>query len=377
MLDDIDKTGLPPIIKWPGGKEKELKHILPNVPTFSRYFEPFVGGGAVFMAVRCKQCFVNDLSSELVALYNFIAERNEQFFRYLRDMNRSWIKSGDFFSRSSCLVELYIQFRTGQITSEELKSHIRSFCENNKMGILNIIGKEFSSLPCVIIKEMEVNLIRKMTRMHRLEQEKYFLPKGDVYDNIETAIKSAVYMNYRHLYNEKAMQVNKPLHTALFFFMRNYAYSGMFRYSRKGDFNVPYGGIAYNSKLLGKKIDYYQSNPLLEHFSDTKIYNLDFEDFLRQTNPTQDDFVFLDPPYDTEFSTYANNAFTRADQVRLADYMLNECNAKWMLIIKYTDFIYRLYNKKGINIKTFDKEYVVSFMNRNNRKATHLMITNY
>ena len=45
-------TGLQPIIKWPGGKEKELKYILPNLPKFNRYFEPFVGGGALHKSSR-------------------------------------------------------------------------------------------------------------------------------------------------------------------------------------------------------------------------------------------------------------------------------------------------------------------------------------
>ena len=45
--------------------------------------------------------------------------------------------------------------------------------------------------------------------------------------------------------------------------------------------------------------------------------------------------------------------------------------------IKNTDFIYGLYNKRGINISIFDKEYLVSFMNRNDKKVTHLLITNY
>lgn len=184
-------------------------------------------------------------------------------------------------------------------------------------------------------------------------------------------------MNYRHLYNKIKIEDNRPLHCALFFFIRNYAYSGMFRYSNKGEFNVPYGGIAYNSKYMLKKIDYYKSELLQEHFRKTKIYNVDFEEFLQKCNPTQDDFVFLDPPYDSEFSTYAQNPFMKEDQQRLADYMLNKCKAKWMMIIKNTDFIYNLYNKKGINIRTFDKEYLVSFMNRNNKKVTHLLITNY
>lgn len=116
---------------------------------------------------------------------------------------------------------------------------------------------------------------------------------------------------------------------------------------------------------------------MLDHFKSANIYNLDFEEFLKIVQPTEKDFIFVDPPYDSEFSTYAQNAFTKIDQERLANYMINECKAKWMLIIKNTDFIYSLYNKEGINIKAFDKEYVVSFMNRNEKKVTHLLITNY
>ena len=126
-----------------------------------------------------------------------------------------------------------------------------------------------------------------------------------------------------------------------------------------------------------KKLNFYRSKPLAQKFKDTTIYNLDFEEFLNKANPTEDDFVFLDPPYDSEFSTYAQNEFTRADQERLANYMIHKCKAKWMMIIKNTDFIYGLYNQPGISIKTFDKEYLVSFMNRNDKKVTHLMITNY
>jgi DNA adenine methylase len=48
-----------------------------------------------------------------------------------------------------------------------------------------------------------------------------------------------------------------------------------------------------------------------------------------------------------------------------------------MMVIKNTDFIYELYNKKGINISSFNKKYLVSFQNRNDKKAEHLIITNY
>ena len=371
-------TGLSPIIKWPGGKERELKYIIPNAPQFKRFIEPFVGGGSVFMGIKAEKYIINDFSSELIDLYHCIEKSDKDFFRYSEMIDRSWNKSVEFFETNSQLVNTYISYRNNQIDKAELKENIHSFCITKKISILEVIGKDFSSLPCILIKEMETNLFRKMVRMREIEIKKQELPEGDLNDNIETAIKSAVYMNYRYLYNNKEIARNNPkLHCALFFFMRNYAYSGMFRYSSKGEFNVPYGGIAYNSKLLNKKLNYYRSQEITSHFKKTKIYNLDFEAFLRNVKPKEDDFIFLDPPYDSEFSTYAQNAFTRADQQRLADYLINECKAKWMLIIKNTDFIYSLYCKEGINIRTFDKEYVVSFMNRNDKKVTHLLITNY
>lgn len=371
-------TGLQPIIKWPGGKEKELKYILPNAPTFKRFFEPFVGGGSVFMSVQAKEYFINDFSSELISLYRYIASTDKRFFAYVEMMDGSWEKALKFFNENKVLVDMYKDYRENKITKEVLKGLVHDFCKRNEKELLLIISEEFVSYSCILLKETEKNLFRKMVRMREIELKKHTLPDKDLLDNIETAIKSAIYMNYRFMYNDKTIERKNPcLHTALFFFMRNYAYSGMFRYSNKGDFNVPYGGIAYNRKLMAKKLDYYRSEPLLKHFADTQIYSLDFEVFLRETNPSKDDFVFLDPPYDSEFSTYAQHAFTRDDQERLAHYMIYECKAKWMMIIKNTDFVYELYNKKGINIRTFDKEYLVSFMNRNDKKVTHLLITNY
>ena len=372
------KTGLQPLLKWPGGKEKELKYIIPNIPEFKRYFEPFVGGGSVFMAMKAKEYYINDFSSELISLYKNIESSNKYFFSYVELIDSSWMNCSRFFQNNLTLVYKYKKYREEKISKEDLKAYIDEFCQSKKEDILAIVGKEINTFPSILVQEMAKNLFRKMTRMRELEIKKHILPEKDLNDNIETAIRSAVYMNYRQLYNNSSIATTEPiLHCALFFFMRNYSYSGMFRYSSKGDFNVPYGGIAYNSKLMAKKLKYYRSTPLLQHFANTHIYNLDFEAFLRTTRPSEEDFVFLDPPYDTEFSTYAQNIFTKEDQKRLADYMINECRAKWMMIIKNTDYIYSLYNKKGINIKTFDKEYLVSFMNRNDKKVTHLLITNY
>ena len=245
------ESGLSPIIKWPGGKEKELKYIIPNAPQFECFIEPFVGGGSVFMGIESGKYLINDFSSELIELYRSIKSSDKDFFKYTEMMDLSWTNAVNFFQSKPQLKETYIGYRNGLIGKSELKEFIHSFCPNNKQDILDIIGDLFASQSCVLLKEMETNLFRKMVRMRELEIEKHELPDGDLENNIETAIKSAVYMNYRHLYNSKDITERNPkLHCAIFFLMRTYAYSGMFRYIYKLELNVPYSEIDYNSKLL-------------------------------------------------------------------------------------------------------------------------------
>ncbi|MDP2585944.1 MAG: DNA adenine methylase [Candidatus Levybacteria bacterium] len=104
--------------------------------------------------------------------------------------------------------------------------------------------------------------------------------------------------------------------------------------------------MGYNNKNFNKKLDYLKSKELEKHLKNTTIENKDFEDFFKDNKPKKGDFVFLDPPYDSEFSTYDKNVFNKEDQKRLANYLIKDCKANWMMIIKNTDFILSLYNKK-------------------------------
>lgn len=369
-----------PLLKWAGGKEKELKYILPAMPEFRRYFEPFVGGGAVYAAVDAAEYYINDLSTELINFYRYLAgeEGSEMFFRYVDNINTAWNGARELFTRHRELLRLYTGFRDELLTKDMLDMEVSYFCRDFRDEILGLAGDRFNDDPDAFIREIRRTFIDKMSRMKKLELTKSRLSEKDLSDNIETAVKGALYMYFRHLYNDNIIEVLDPAkHCALFLFIRNYCYSGMFRYNSDGKFNVPYGGIAYNGKNFDKKMEYYKSSGLSAKLAATHICNLDFEKFLIEHKPDEDDFIFLDPPYDSEFSTYANNEFTRDDQKRLADYLTGKCVAKWMMVIKHTDYIYGLYDRPGINILTFDKSYLVSFMNRNDRKVKHLLITNY
>lgn len=380
MRRHIEGTNdLEPIIKWPGGKEKELQQIIDHCPQhFENFYEPFVGGGSVFMALRAENYFINDFSAELTNLYHAIKDSDAEFFNLVRGMEQTWTNIEMFFNAHHAeLAELYISYRNDVVTQDGLNSRIEEFTTNSNVELLGTLDGIRMSEDTLIV-EVRRTMKDKMRRMKRIETEKGTLPEKDLADNIETMLKGAVYMYYRGLYNNQQVNKSWQQQTALFFFMRNYAYSGMFRFGPQGNFNVPYGGIAYNSKHLTHKIQYYCSEDVNVHFNNTQIFNLDFEQFLLDNPPGENDFVFLDPPYDTEFSTYDRNEFGRNDQLRLANYLINHCQGKWMLIIKSTDFIYNLYSgHAGINILAFDKEYVVSFMNRNDKNVKHLLITNY
>lgn len=376
---NIDYTKqLKPIIKWPGGKEKELPHIKRNAPErFENYYEPFVGGGSVFTAFDAKRIFINDKSTELINLYRYIAAQDQCFYGWIGGITTAWNNVLSFVGNNQYLCDYYKQFRADEVDEMGIKQHLHNFVSSNLDNLELILPTIFDWQRDHFITEVEKCLVHKFKRMKKLESERVTMPDNDIFDNIETAFTSAMYTYLRVLYNDNQLKSNTELSTALFVFLRNYAYSGMFRYNDNGDFNVPYGGISYNHKTMTAKIDYYRSPELMHHFAKTVIENLDFEDFFNKHTPTEHDFVFLDPPYDTEFSTYAQNEFTKNDQKRLADYLCDHCRAKWLLVIKYTPYIYSLYDRDGIVIKKFDKKYIVSFMNRNDKDVEHLIITNY
>lgn len=378
-LRSEEEATLSPIIKWAGGKENEIKYILPQAPrSFKNYYEPFVGGGSVYASFKFCHGFINDKSEELISLYRCIAQQEKAFFQCLQLIMDSWERMSAYVLKHGELQEAYRQYRRGELSDSGLGSWLLAHVESHWGELSAVLPASFMWQRDVYRRELEKNLVRKLSRMKRIERERHEMPDEDIQDNVETAFKSALYMYYRALYNDKSLAQDFPgLGTALFVFIRNYAYSGMFRYNKHGEFNVPYGGIAYNGKKLEKKFKYYQSPELREHLTQTSISCLDFEDFLHQHAPTADDFVFLDPPYDSEFSTYAQNEFSRSDHERLANYLLHDCKAMWMMVIKNTDFIWSLYADKGLKIGTFDKTYLVSFMNRNDKNAEHLLITNY
>lgn len=74
-----------PIIKWVGGKRQLLNEITLLLPKeISTYCEPFIGGGAVFFSIQPDNAIINDLNSDLIAVYETVKDNVDDLIKSLK-----------------------------------------------------------------------------------------------------------------------------------------------------------------------------------------------------------------------------------------------------------------------------------------------------
>jgi DNA adenine methylase len=77
-----------PFLKWPGGKRWLTRPIIELLKerTFGTYFEPFLGGGALFFALSPKRAILSDLNGDLINTYVQVKNRPHQLTRLLKEI---------------------------------------------------------------------------------------------------------------------------------------------------------------------------------------------------------------------------------------------------------------------------------------------------
>ncbi len=371
-----------PLIKWAGGKSGEIRYVENILPNFNRYIEPFFGGGALFFALKPKNAVINDVSEELMTFYKLLknGKSGEKFKTELYHYVHYWEKINVYMEKfGNSFLKLYKQFRDNKINFEQFTEKIRNLFEQKVIPFNGLFKKEFCVDRESLLIEIIENLLSKLNRTKEKVDIKKTFNDAEIKMTIETGFRGGFYNHFRNIMNKsknKTIELSKEKKIANWYFIREFCYGGMFRFNKEGEFNVPYGGIAYNKKNFRKKVEYVFSNDVREILTKTKTEHKDFEELLNSLNLTEKDFIFLDPPYDTEFSEYEENPFTKKDQERLAKTLL-QLKANWVLIIKETEFIKKLYEQKeGIKIGQFDKEYLFNIKDRMSTNVKHLIIHN-
>lgn len=368
-----------PLIKWPGGKSGEIDKIQKFIPEHKRYVEPFFGGGAVFFHLNPQSAAINDISSLLMDYYKLLKSQDKIFYDLLLCYNNSFTNLFNICNDNySEILDIYNSIAIDKMSASSASERLEDFIST----LLVKINSGFSEKLLLNEEKFRTQLVRmavdKMKRTVANNAKKPF-SEEDLKNNLLTGFTSGYYMYFRDIYNDlnlgRITDQSLQYKIANFYFIREYCYGSMFRYNSKGEFNIPYGGISYNTKNFRSKIDNMFNRDVETIFKNTDISCCDFEEFFEKSDLTDDDFMFLDPPYDTDFSDYEGKDFTKQDQERLAE-ALKKTIAKFILVIKNTDFIYELYNNDKFNICSFDNQYTYNVRGRNDQKVEHLIITN-
>ncbi len=281
-----------PVLKYKGGKYKEIPNFISYIPkNFDTYFEPFLGGGAVYFYLEPTKAVINDINKKLIQFY--IEMQNQP------DLVRTQLDN------------LQKEYEDNQEQFEKLKSLSPDIRVENK--------------------------------------------------------NESLYYRIRDMYNHKAPL--EYLESVIYFFINKTAYSGMIRYNTQGEYNVPFGRYKnFNTRLITP-----------EHFDlikTTHIISCDYSEVFEMAN--ENDFMFLDPPYDCIFNDYGNvdfkNGFDEQQHRRLAaDFRNLSCKA--LMIIGKTPLTEELYGEfiRG----EYEKSYAVNIRNRFKSESMHIIVTNY
>jgi len=360
-----------PFLKWPGGKSQELPAIAAVAPPLTgRLIDPFVGGGAIlFAAPPDVPAWANDACPDLVGLYTSAATRDDAVIAAIAGVAGAW-------EGFSTVPELYEDLADAFL--RDSRAAAVASLDRHGASLHGLTDRAGPRITGIVELRVEKELLAKSDRMRGVERRVgRILSRPDLLANIEGSLRSSFYMAIRSRYNSARLAgVLDAYRLADFFFLREFTYAAMFRFNARDEFNVPYGGVTYNRKTLSGKADLLFGDEARARLSNTTFRCQDFEPFLADAHVTAEDFVFVDPPYDSEFSDYDNRPFASSDQRRLAD-LLARIPAKVMVVIKDTPAIRALYSSGRWHVLEAGKTYAWTIKSRNDRAATHLTITNY
>jgi len=159
-----------------------------------------------------------------------------------------------------------------------------------------------------------------------------------------------MYYRHRSRFNDllAAGRARDAEAAALFYYLNRTGYNGLCRFNRQGTFNVPFGRYA----TINYTRDFTPYRDLFRHW---EFIERDFEAIPLD----RDDFVYADPPYDVEFTQYAQGGFGWDDQVRTAEWLARH-KGPVVLSNQATRRIVTLYRRLGFRLRYLSAPRMIS-----------------
>ena len=129
---------LKPVLKYVGGKSRELSEIKKYLPEFSgKYIEPFLGGGALYFNLEPKSAIINDLNKPLMNFYTSIRDNYEEVVEELKsiqticDNNTKEESKALYYDKNNIVHEYEKKYAMSNCSKKQNTTHI--FVTNYKV----------------------------------------------------------------------------------------------------------------------------------------------------------------------------------------------------------------------------------------------------
>ncbi len=197
-------------------------------------------------------------------------------------------------------------------------------------------------------------------------------------NNYEKKHNEKFYYSIRNLDKDKKKfaKLSPAEHAARTIYLNKTCFNGLYRVNSKGEFNVPFNKKlkvnTYDSQNMILAYVYFQSNNI-------KMLNTDFEEAVKDAK--KGDFIYFDPPYDSEnettFNSYTESGFSKDEQRRLAKVYkdLADRGCYVMLSNHNTTLINELYKDYNIHLITAKRN--INSKGEKRGKVEEVIITNY
>ena len=227
---------------------------------------------------------------------------------------------------------------------------------------------------CAVINDCNEEL---MNVFNCIKDESKFKKMCSELNHYETNHSEEFYYEIRNKDRdkEKFKKIPDYKRAARTIYLNKSCFNGLYRVNSKNEFNVP-----FNKK--GKINTYDGQNLSIIHsylnFNDITVLSVDFEKAVK--NAKKGDFIYFDPPYDSEtstFNSYTENGFGREEQIRLAKVYkeLADRGCFVMLSNHNTTLVNELY--KDYNIHVIEAKRNINSNGKKRGKVEEVIITNY
>ncbi|MFY8186395.1 MAG: DNA adenine methylase [Flavobacterium sp.] len=185
-----------PLVKYRGGKSKEIPHLIKHIPQFSgKYIEPFFGGGALFFHLEPKKAIINDINSKLISFYLGVKDNFNLLKTELSEIEKVYATNRKKFEELKSKTPnervddenepLYYQIRdmfndlTEKRYSEALlyffinKTAYSGMIRYNSKGEFNVPYGRYANLNTSLVTKEHNNLLNK-TEIYNLDYSEIF-----------------------------------------------------------------------------------------------------------------------------------------------------------------------------------------------------------